>query len=71
MSQTATETSSEDFSVPINIRSNNGPHVPGRLLKPTSKDTSFAEMRRRLRKDGYVFVKGLLPREQVVGVRGE
>lgn len=29
------------------------------------------EMRKRLEEDGYVFVKGLLPREDVLNVRRE
>ncbi|KAJ5706826.1 hypothetical protein N7488_006627 [Penicillium malachiteum] len=55
----------------INVRSNQGPPVPAQWLRPTPKDTSFAEMQRRLRTDGYVFVKNLLPREEVQRVRKE
>lgn len=71
MSQTVTESVTEGLSAPLNIRSNSGPYVPGQWLKPTRKDTPFHEMRKRLREDGYVFVKGLLPREQVIDVRKE
>lgn len=38
-------------------------------LRPTSVDTPVAEMRRRLFEDEYVFVKGLLPREDVLKMR--
>lgn len=61
VSQTTTKSLPGDRTVPINIRSNNGPHVSGQWHKPTSKDTPFHEIKRRLREDGYVFVKGLLP----------
>ncbi|KAJ5640720.1 Phytanoyl-CoA dioxygenase [Penicillium herquei] len=55
----------------INVRSNQGPPVPAQWLRPTPKDTPFEEMERRLRTDGYVFVKNLLPREEVQRVRKE
>ncbi|KAI1611211.1 hypothetical protein EDD36DRAFT_467205 [Exophiala viscosa] len=38
-------------------------------LRPTAADTPIAEMRRRLFEDDYVFVKGLLPREDVLKMR--
>ena len=42
-----------------------------RWLRPTRKDTPMPEMRKRLEEDGYVFVKGLLPKEDVLNVRRE
>lgn len=38
-------------------------------LRPTSADTPIEEMRRRLFEDEYVFVKGLLPRDDVLRTR--
>lgn len=55
----------------INVRSNQGPRVPAQWLRPTTKDTTFDEMRRKLRTDGYVYVKNVLPREEVQRVRKE
>ena len=55
----------------IDVRSNQGPTVQAQFLRETPKDTSFDEMRRRLRADGYVFVKNVLPREEVQRVRKE
>jgi phytanoyl-CoA hydroxylase len=42
-----------------------------RWLRPTAKDTPMAEMRERLQLDGYLLVKNLLPREDVLKVRKE
>ncbi|KAI8671895.1 hypothetical protein NCS57_00666000 [Fusarium keratoplasticum] len=39
------------------------------LLKATTLDTPMEEIRRRYKEDGYVFLKGILPREDVVKVR--
>lgn len=38
-------------------------------LRPTPKDTPISEVRKRLKEDGYVFMKGLIPREDVLNVR--
>ncbi|MCJ1269378.1 hypothetical protein MMC22_009270 [Lobaria immixta] len=38
-------------------------------LRPTAKDTPIFEMRRRLDEDGYLFVKNLIPRADVLNVR--
>ncbi|KAG9230749.1 phytanoyl-CoA hydroxylase [Amylocarpus encephaloides] len=38
-------------------------------LKPTSLDTPLDDVRRRLRDDGYVFLKGLLPQADVLNAR--
>lgn len=40
-------------------------------LKPTTLDTPIEEIRRRFRDDGYVFLKGLLPRRDVQRAREE
>lgn len=42
-----------------------------RWLRPTTTDTPLEEMRDRLEQDGYLFVKNLLPREDVLKVRAE
>jgi phytanoyl-CoA hydroxylase len=55
----------------VDVRSNQGPAVPAQSLRQTPKDASFEEMRRRLRKDGYVYVKNILPRDDVQKVREE
>lgn len=39
------------------------------LLKPTTLETPIEEIQRRYKEDGYVFVKGLLPREDVLRAR--
>jgi phytanoyl-CoA hydroxylase len=38
-------------------------------LRPTAKDAPPSEIRKRLQEDGYVFVKGLIPREDVMRTR--
>ena len=38
-------------------------------LRPTAKGTPLSEMRRRLDEDGYLFVKKLIPRADVLKVR--
>lgn len=50
---------------------NDGPLVPEATgsLRPTTLDTPIEEVRRRYREDGYVFLKGLLPREDVLEAR--
>lgn len=40
-------------------------------LKPTALDTPLEEIRRRYQEDGYVFLKGLIPREDVLKARSE
>lgn len=41
------------------------------LLKESSPDMPMEELRRRYNEDGYVFLKGLLPREDVLKAREE
>lgn len=51
---------------------NGGPLDPSQVgfLRPTDSNTTDAEeVRRRLKEDGYVFLKGLLPREDVLKTR--
>lgn len=40
-------------------------------LRPTALDTPIAEVRRRYQEDGYVFLNGLIPREDVLKAREE
>ncbi|TVY55678.1 hypothetical protein LCER1_G004690 [Lachnellula cervina] len=40
-------------------------------LKPTTPDTPIEEIRRRYNEDGYVYMKGVLPREDILKVREE
>ncbi|TVY47530.1 hypothetical protein LOCC1_G003702 [Lachnellula occidentalis] len=40
-------------------------------LKPTTLDTPVEEIRRRYKEDGYVYMKGVLPREDILKVREE
>ena len=39
------------------------------LLRPTTLDTPIEEIQRRYKEDGYVFVKGLVPREDILTAR--
>lgn len=39
------------------------------LLRPTPASLPMEEMRQRLKHDGYLFVKGLIPREDVLDAR--
>lgn len=50
---------------------NDGPLEPENVarLRPTSLDTPIDEIRRRYAEDGYVFLKGLIPREDVLKAR--
>lgn len=52
---------------------NDGPLAPDQIayLNPTPVSTPIEEARRRLRQDGYLFLKGLLPREDVLKAREE
>lgn len=50
----------------------NGGRIPTErvgLLKHTSASLPMNEMRQRLKQDGYLFVKGLIPREDVLDMR--
>ncbi|KAI9036798.1 uncharacterized protein KD926_001320 [Aspergillus affinis] len=39
------------------------------FLRPTLPSLPVVEMRRRLKEDGYIFVKGVIPREDVLDAR--
>lgn len=57
--------------LPTGIGSN-GPRVEPQILRwlrSTPRDTPIEEMKTRLSEDGYVFVKGLLPRDDVLQAR--
>ncbi|KAK0251461.1 hypothetical protein B0A54_15537 [Friedmanniomyces endolithicus] len=54
------------------LRSNHGAYLAQSSvgwLKETSANTSLEEMRARYSADGYLFIKGLIPREDVLDVR--
>lgn len=52
---------------------NDGKLPPEQILrlKPTTLDTPLEEVRRRYNEDGYVFLKGLIPRADVLKAREE
>ena len=58
-------------TLPQHLNANEGRVEQPQLgwLRPTSKDTPLEEMRERLEKDEYLFVKGVLPREDVMTMR--
>lgn len=62
-------------AAPVNdelyIRSNEGRIEGDRVgrMRETANDTPIEEIRKRLKEDGYVFVKGALPRQEVLNVR--
>jgi phytanoyl-CoA hydroxylase len=58
-------------ALPHQLAANSGhvPHSQLGWLRPTSIDTPIEEMRRRLDTDNYVFVKGVIPREDVLRMR--
>lgn len=50
----------------------NGGRIPTErvgFLKPTNVSPSIDKMRQRLKQDGYLFIKGLIPREDVLDMR--
>lgn len=59
--------------VPVPVGSNQGKVAQEHLgwLKPTFTDMPVHEMRARLKEDGYLFVKNLIPRDDVLKVRTE
>lgn len=61
----------DGLAVPTGIGANQGviknEHI--QRLRPTPKDTPISEIRKRLKEDGYIFMKGLIPREDVLNVR--
>jgi len=67
----AHELRSSTPQLPI-LRSNQGESVAqastGWML-PTPNDTPIEEMRRRYERDGYIWVKNVIPREDVLDMR--
>ena len=61
----------DGLAVPTGIGANQGviknEHI--QRLRPTPKDTPISEIRKRLKEDGYIFMKGLIPREDVLNLR--
>lgn len=54
------------------LRSNYGEYLDQNSvgwMKETPIDTQLDEMRKRFQEDGYIFVKGVMPREDVLDVR--
>ena len=54
-------------------RTNYGSHIDPSMvgwLLPTSKDTPLDEIRHRYLRDGYVWMKGIIPKEDVLDMRG-
>ena len=57
--------------VPIQ-RTNEGAHIDPNMvswLKPTSNDTPLLEIRARYERDGYVWIKNIVPRKDVLDMR--
>ena len=67
------ELSFEPISQPApRIRSNEGDYVEQKAvgwLRSTSSDETLEEMHRRFEDDGYLLIKGLIPREDVLDMR--
>lgn len=58
--------------LPLGMAFNNGDHLDYQkvgLMQPTAKDAPLEEMRQKMKETGYVFVKDLIPREDVLDVR--
>lgn len=54
------------------LRSNHGKYLdPASIgaMRATPADTSIEEIRRRFNEDGYVWMKGVMPREDVLDMR--
>ena len=59
--------------LPFGIRSNTG-NIEDDLvgwMTETPRDTPIDEVRSRLRRDGYVFMKNLIPREIILKMRAQ
>lgn len=56
---------------PVDLHVNDGPLRPGQVgrLRASSPDAPLSELRERYLTDGYLFVKGLLPRVDVLEAR--
>ena len=57
--------------LPDRLRANRGTVSQPQLgwLRPTPADTPIPQIRQRLEEDGYVWVKGILPRQDVLAMR--
>lgn len=68
---TAAVLSPTSVPLPHQLAANSGhvPHSQLGWLRPTSPDTPIDEMRQRLETDNYLFLKGVLPREDVLKMR--
>ncbi|OCL12092.1 hypothetical protein AOQ84DRAFT_285928 [Glonium stellatum] len=54
------------------LRSNYGEYIDSKTvgwMRPTPANTPLEEIRKRFEKDGYVFMKGVIPREDVLDMR--
>jgi phytanoyl-CoA hydroxylase len=54
------------------LRSNYGKYVNSASvgwMRPTAVDTPVDEIRKRFEEDGYVLIKGVIPRESVLEMR--
>ena len=63
--------SEESHTIPLQ-RTDYGSHIDPTMvgwLKPTSKDTPVEEIRDRYLRDGYVWIKGIIPRDEVFDIR--
>ncbi|KAK3658296.1 hypothetical protein LTR22_008997 [Elasticomyces elasticus] len=60
-----------DGDLPSKLRANQGTVLQEKLgwLKATPSSASTVEIRQRLEEDGYVWIKGLLPQEDVLDMR--
>ena len=73
MAAAAVATPLKPEDLPFGVRSNTG-SIDDELvgwMRVTTRDTPIDEVRRRLRRDGYVFVKNVIPREEVLKMRAQ
>jgi phytanoyl-CoA hydroxylase len=59
-------------SRPVGMAFNNGDRIDHHkvdLMQPTPKDAPLDEMRQKMRETGYIFIKSLIPRDDVLNVR--
>ncbi|KZZ96573.1 Phytanoyl-CoA dioxygenase [Moelleriella libera RCEF 2490] len=68
---TTTSTTTTTTIGGVCLRVNDGPLLPSdvALLRPSSPSEPLAELRDRYASDGYLFLKGLLPRKDVLSAR--
>ena len=68
---TATDTTSQWPGQDLFVNDGKLPPESIAPLRPTTLDTPMEEVRRRYKEDGYVFIKGLIPRQDVLKARQE